>query len=63
MFPVTTANVNGLRTAAEKGFVEWLAETSADAVLLQEVRAEEAQLPEEVKAPEGWFTAHVPAAG
>ncbi|CAM5259506.1 exodeoxyribonuclease III [Streptomyces tanashiensis] len=55
---VTSVNVNGLRAAAKKGFVEWLAGTSADAVCLQEVRAEEAQLPEEVRAPEGWFTVH-----
>ncbi|MET9348966.1 exodeoxyribonuclease III [Streptomyces termitum] len=62
MFTVTSANVNGLRAAAKKGFVEWLAATPADAVCLQEVRAEEAQLPAELQAPEGWFTAHAPAA-
>ncbi|MER5206644.1 exodeoxyribonuclease III [Streptomyces sp. NPDC002825] len=62
MLTVTTANVNGLRAAAKKGFVEWLAGTSADAVCLQEVRAEESQLPEEVRSPEGWFTVHAPAA-
>ncbi|MFE0645547.1 exodeoxyribonuclease III [Streptomyces sp. NPDC058877] len=62
MLTVTTANVNGLRAAAKKGFVEWLAGTSADAVCLQEVRAEEAQLPPEVRAPEGWSTVHAPAA-
>ncbi|MFJ3586327.1 exodeoxyribonuclease III [Streptomyces sp. NPDC090127] len=62
MLTVTTANVNGLRAAAKKGFVEWLAGTSADAVCLQEVRAEEAQLPADVRAPDGWFAAHAPAA-
>ncbi|KQX57915.1 MULTISPECIES: exodeoxyribonuclease III [unclassified Streptomyces] len=62
MLTVTSVNVNGLRAAAKKGFVEWLGGTSADAVCLQEVRAEEAQLPEEVRAPEGWFTVHAPAA-
>ncbi|HEY9371239.1 exodeoxyribonuclease III [Streptomyces sp.] len=62
MLTVTTANVNGLRAAAKKGFVEWLAGTAADVICLQEVRAEEAQLPEEVRSPEGWFTAHAPAA-
>ncbi|MEU4271033.1 exodeoxyribonuclease III [Streptomyces sp. NPDC026092] len=62
MFIVTSVNVNGLRAAAKKGFVEWLAGTSADAVCLQEVRAEESQLPADVRAPEGWFTAHAPAA-
>ncbi|MGW5067183.1 response regulator, partial [Streptomyces cyaneofuscatus] len=31
---------DGLRAAAKKGFVEWLAGTDADVVCLQEVRAE-----------------------
>ncbi|MFI9121566.1 exodeoxyribonuclease III [Streptomyces bikiniensis] len=61
MLTVTTANVNGLRAAAKKGFVEWLAGTSADVLCLQEVRAEEAQLPPEVRAPEGWSAVHAPA--
>ena len=62
MFTVTSANVNGLRAAAKKGYVEWLAGTGADVVCLQEVRAELAQLPEGVGAPEGWHTVHAPAA-
>ncbi|MGY0486013.1 exodeoxyribonuclease III [Streptomyces sp. WG-D5] len=59
---VTSVNVNGLRAAAKKGFVEWLAETSADVVCLQEVRAEPHQLPENVREPEGWHVVHAPAA-
>ncbi|XIG75723.1 exodeoxyribonuclease III [Streptomyces sp. SGAir0957] len=59
---VTTVNVNGLRAAAKKGFVEWLAATDADVVCLQEVRAEPGQLPAEVRAPEGWHVVHAPAA-
>ncbi|MFJ8200061.1 exodeoxyribonuclease III [Streptomyces sp. NPDC096152] len=62
MLTVTTANVNGLRAAAKKGFVEWLADTSADVLCLQEVRAEPHQLPEHVRAPEGWHVVHAPAA-
>ena len=62
MLTVTSVNVNGLRAAAKKGFVEWLAETSADVLCLQEVRAEPQQLPEEVRAPEGWYVTHAPAA-
>ncbi|MET9106100.1 exodeoxyribonuclease III [Streptomyces zhihengii] len=62
MLTVTSVNVNGLRAAAKKGFVPWLAGTSADVVCLQEVRAEAAQLPDEVRSPEGWFTVHAPAA-
>jgi exodeoxyribonuclease-3 len=59
---VTSVNVNGLRAAAKKGFVEWLADTSADVLCLQEVRAEPGQLPAAAGAPEGWFVVHAPAA-
>ncbi|KAA0930656.1 exodeoxyribonuclease III [Streptomyces apricus] len=59
---VTSVNVNGLRAAAKKGFVEWLAETSADVLCLQEVRAEPEQLPAGVRQPEGWHVVHAPAA-
>ncbi|MGQ4383004.1 exodeoxyribonuclease III [Streptomyces sp. SAS_270] len=62
MLTVTSVNVNGLRAAARKGFVEWLAETSADVLCLQEVRAEPGQLTEDVRAPEGWHVVHAPAA-
>ncbi|MFI1409951.1 exodeoxyribonuclease III [Streptomyces sp. NPDC020707] len=62
MLTVTSVNVNGLRAAAKKGFVEWLAETSADVLCLQEVRAEPEQLPEGVRQPEGWHVVHAPAA-
>ncbi|MEU3828286.1 exodeoxyribonuclease III [Streptomyces sp. NPDC029080] len=62
MLTVTSVNVNGLRAAAKKGFVEWLAATSADVVCLQEVRAEPQQLPEHVRGPEGWHVVHAPAA-
>lgn len=62
MLTVTTVNVNGLRAAAKKGFVEWLAGTPADVLCLQEVRAEAHQLPEEVRDPAGWHVVHVPAA-
>ncbi|MFF0740962.1 exodeoxyribonuclease III [Streptomyces sp. NPDC004111] len=61
MLTVTSVNVNGLRAAAKKGFVPWLAETGADVVCLQEVRAEADQLPDEVRAPEGWHVVLAPA--
>jgi len=59
---VSTVNVNGLRAAAKKGFVEWLAATKADVVACQEVRAEASQLPAEVVEPDGWFSVHAPSA-
>ncbi|MEU3251275.1 exodeoxyribonuclease III [Streptomyces sp. NPDC006997] len=62
MLTVTSVNVNGLRAASKKGFVEWLRDTSADVLCLQEVRAEPEQLPEGVRAPDGWHVVHAPAA-
>lgn len=37
-------NVNGLRAVYKKGFLEWLAETDADIVCLQEVRSQPEEL-------------------
>ncbi|ATE57320.1 MULTISPECIES: exodeoxyribonuclease III [Actinosynnema] len=62
MLTVSTVNVNGLRAAAKKGYLEWLAATGADVVCLQEVRAEPGQLADEVRDPEGWHSAHAHSA-
>lgn len=55
---ISTVNVNGMRAAAKKGFVEWLAASEADVVACQEVRAESSQLPDSVVAPLGWHAYH-----
>jgi exodeoxyribonuclease-3 len=49
-------NVNGLRAAAKKGFLDWLYESGADVVGLQETKAEAEQLPEEVRNPRGYHS-------
>ena len=49
-----TLNVNGIRSAAGKGLVKWLADCDAEIVCLQEVRAAEDQLPPELLALEGY---------
>jgi exodeoxyribonuclease-3 len=59
---ISTANVNGLRAATGKGYVEWLAATKADVVCLQEVRAEPEQLAAHVREPEGWHALWAPSA-
>ncbi|MHA6801203.1 exodeoxyribonuclease III [Bounagaea algeriensis] len=61
MLTVSTVNVNGLRAAARKGFVEWLAATAADVVCLQETRAEHDQLSKQVIEPAGWHTVLAPS--
>lgn len=43
---VVTLNVNGMVNAAEHGLFEWLQQTDADVICLQDIRAKEYQLPE-----------------
>lgn len=47
-------NVNGLRAAAKKGFLDWLDGCEADIVCVQEARARPEQLPDALRAPLGW---------
>lgn len=54
MRTIATVNVNGVRAAAKKGLVEWLANVEADVVLLQEVRADDTQIPVDVAQAGGW---------
>ncbi|MBM4727695.1 exodeoxyribonuclease III [Rhodococcus hoagii] len=56
---ITTVNVNGVRAAARKGLIDWLAGSQADVVCLQETRASDKQL-HETLAPaldQGWHVA------
>lgn len=45
---IVSWNVNGLRAAHRKGFLRWVDETQPDVICLQEIKAREEQLPEEV---------------
>ncbi len=49
-------NVNGIRAAAKKGFLEWLNQYSPDIVCLQEIKVQKDQLDENVLNPDGYFT-------
>ena len=51
---VISWNVNGLRAAHKKGFLDWFNETNPDILCLQETKAHEDQLPEEVKSVAGY---------
>ncbi|PAS95724.1 MAG: exodeoxyribonuclease III [Candidatus Dactylopiibacterium carminicum] len=57
MLRVITANLNGVRSAATKGFYDWLAQQSADVVCLQELKAQAADMSEIMLAPSG-YTGH-----
>ena len=54
-------NVNGIRSCARKGFLDWLDRSAADVVALQEVRARPDQLEPDLLAPLGWNVALTPA--
>ncbi|WP_199044253.1 exodeoxyribonuclease III [Glycomyces salinus] len=61
MFTIVTVNVNGIRAAARKGIVDYLAASSADVILLQEVRATTEQVPAAVTDVPGWHWLLAPA--
>ncbi len=51
---IITLNLNGIRSAANKGFFDWLPEQHADIVCLQELKAQAADLTPAMTAPQGW---------
>lgn len=51
---IITANLNGIRAAARKGFFDWLGKQNADVVCLQETKAQLHQLEDKVFTPEGY---------
>ncbi|MGA9343342.1 MAG: exodeoxyribonuclease III [Rhodanobacteraceae bacterium] len=51
---IVSFNANGIRSAARKGFFDWFAKQKADVLCLQETKAQESQLDEEVYRPAGF---------
>ncbi|HEY7742141.1 MAG TPA: exodeoxyribonuclease III [Burkholderiales bacterium] len=51
MVKIITLNLNGIRSAARRDFFKWLARQRADVVCVQELKAQAADLPEEMRAP------------
>jgi len=45
---ITSFNLNGIRAAHKKGFVDWLNESAPDVLCMQEVRASEDQIPVDI---------------
>ncbi len=58
---IITLNVNGLRSAAGKGFAAWMRRQKPDVVCLQEIKAQEADLPPTLLAPRGLHAFFHPA--
>ena len=51
---VISINLNGIRSAFNKGLLPWLSQQSADIVCLQELKAQAADLTPEMSAPPGY---------
>lgn len=49
-------NINGLRTALKKGFLDWLNKSRADIICLQETKAQPGQLPFDLIKPRNYFS-------
>ena len=52
---IITLNLNGIRSASRKGFFDWLPRQKADFVCLQELKAHEVDLDDQMKSPKGYF--------
>jgi exodeoxyribonuclease-3 len=52
---IITVNTNGIRSAARKGFFDWLKKQHADVVCIQETKAQEHQLSDDIFCPRGYY--------
>ena len=50
---IISTNVNGIRSAYKKGFSDYIAQSGADVVCVQELKAQEADLSAEMRKPHG----------
>ena len=51
---IISANLNGIRSAAKKGFFEWMSKQSADFICVQELKAQAADMTPEFLNPGGY---------
>jgi len=52
---IITANLNGIRSAANKGFYAWMKASQADVICLQEIKAQATDMTAEMLAPAGYY--------
>lgn len=55
MLRIISVNLNGIRSASNKGFYPWMQLQDADIVCMQEVKAQAADMSREMLQPEGYF--------
>ena len=53
---IITANLNGIRSATNKGFFTWLQKQDADVICMQELKAQAADMTAEMLAPAGYYS-------
>lgn len=53
---VITFSADGIREAAAKGFFDWALEQDADVICVQDLRAQESELRDDVFFPQGYFS-------
>ena len=51
---IVSANLNGIRSATSKGFLDWMQGSGADVVCLQELKAQASDMTPAFLAPEGY---------
>lgn len=56
MLRIISVNLNGIRSAANKGFYVWLQKQDADVICMQELKAQAADMTNEMLAPAGYFS-------
>ncbi|HEY7774082.1 MAG TPA: exodeoxyribonuclease III [Marinagarivorans sp.] len=53
---IISLSVDGIHQAAQRGLYEWIAEQDADIICLQDLRALESELDNDIFHPEGYFS-------
>ncbi len=53
MLRIITLNLNGIRSAVKKGWIDWLAEQQADIICVQELKAQATDLTDAMRNPVG----------
>jgi len=51
---IVSANLNGIRSARDKGFFEWLIASGADVCCVQEIKAQETDIGDDLRRPTGY---------
>jgi len=52
---IISVNLNGIRSAANKGFYPWLYKQNADIICMQELKAQAGDMTREMLQPEGYY--------